>query len=625
MNFLILTGGFAVICVLCWLEWRRPDTRHLVRRLAATAVAAGALGTLARQSTSMPTAHTLTEAALWTSKAQSVGADIEPFERFTLPDAIHIAALDAKVIPDAAALRRLRPDLRSLVIYGDGLDPAELPALNGLHVEFLPPVHAVAAAPGVVFLRCPRTLALGEPLVVAGRLGGVPGGARFPLVLEAPDGSKVEGTADAANATGEATFTLRAPALAAAGRYIWQLRVGQTSEPLGVAVVAPTLPRVLVLEAGPRFDTTALRRWYESAGGSMTVRTQVGRERFRYASSQGTAPQFAALDAVLLTNYDLVLADGRAIAALGTDERTALRVAVENRGVGLLLRTDDDILPADAKISFEGSDIFAPWKLLRAADLSPGDERLVRPHWWGQATTTDLPVPAVPFNIEPSPGQDVLVDDRRDHALVAATHRGRGQIALTLVGDTTRWQRDNDFAAFAAYWSFLFERLAGPSEGAVSRWSLGDGDGGPVFVDHPLQLRRTGSPENRLNKAAVTEAADGSTTPLSLARDPREPGVWHGTFWPRHGGWHRVSDESGDTGLNFFVHPASDWPALQAARRRLATARFADASRAREVRPPVASARDVSPGWWWAVFVVSAGYLWLERRLAGGRSVLENR
>ena len=340
-------------------EWRRPDARRRSLRLGATVgtVAALALWALrpAWYDGGLETPAGEMTAALWTGSAQAVPApgEVEPRYRFALPDANVPADAGATVLPDAATLRRHFPEVGRLRILGDGLEPADLPPLAGLRVEFAPGPRSVAVAsdPSVVSLRCPRVLALGETLVVEGRAGGLPTGQTTPLILEAPDGTVTEAVSGPADANGEAAFAVHAPSPAAVGKALFQLHVNgiSTNATLGVEVRAPILPRVLVLESAPRFDTTALRRWYEAAGGNLRARVRLGQDRYRFFAADGAAPaEFNALDAPLLAGFDLLLADGRALASLAAPEREILRAAVLDTGLGVLALADDAVLPPAA-------------------------------------------------------------------------------------------------------------------------------------------------------------------------------------------------------------------------------------------------------------------------------------
>ena len=615
MNSILLLAGLLALVVLLFWEWRRSHRRHLVYRLAATVLAVLSLAFLFHAATGPETSSSGAEAALWTSGGVSAIGNLQPPLQFALPDSTGPLPPLTRFVPDVGTLRRRFPALRTLQIFGDGVDPAEVPALTGLQVAFHPP-DRLSATPALLFLSAPRELPLGQPLVVAGRVGGLPPGTNLPVSLESPDGTKTEAPTSPADSHGDASFTLRAAPLSAAGRYLWQLRVGQTTGPLGVSVVPPMLPRVLVLEGEPHFDTAALRRWYEGAGGTLTVRTQVGKSNTQFATAQGKISAFAAVDAPFLSDFDLVLADGTALTNLHPEERAALTGAIEKIGLGLLVRADAAVLPPDAPAIPPDLLPFFPWKLTPVGEAPPGDERPVRPQWPGQSAASEIPVSAAPFAIQLGDRQDLLVSDREDHTLAAASQQGPGQIALTLVRATTRWQRENDHGSFAAYWSYLFTRLS-RHDNLTGRWSLVGGDSSPVFVDHPLQLRWSGPSAGSPTPGTVT-TADSPATTLPLAQDERQPNAWSGTFWPRRAGWHQVTATAGGQPLDFYVHPAEAWPGLQAARRRLATERFAVESSAPSVAtvPPLPCNHRLNPAWWFLLFVLATGYLWTERRFA---------
>ena len=145
-----------------------------------------------------------------------------------------------------------------------------------------------------------------------------------------------------------------------------------------------------------------------------------------------------------------------------------------------------------------------------------------------------------------------------------------------------------------------------------------DGDAGPVFVDHPLELLWSAPPARPPGPAVVASPTPAPDATLALAPDPAEPGRWRGTFWPRRPGWHRVALASGGPACDFFVSTADAWPALAAARRRTATVRFAETSSLPAATPttPPATRQEFPPLWLALVFFVSAGYLWVERRFA---------
>ena len=608
-------------------EWRRPDARRRPVRLGATLLAIVALALWALRPAwrdnekAMPAGEGT--AMLWTNGAapsSSVPQDVEPRHRFALPDANVPPDAGATVLPDAATLRRRYPEIGRLRIVGDGLEPADLPSLAGLCVEFAPGTHQLAVTNplSILTLHCPRVLTFGETLVIEGRAGGLPAGKTTTLTLEGPDGTATQGMTAAADANGEAAFTVRAPSPSAVGKSLWKLRLnGSTAnETLGVEVRAPTLPRVLVLESAPRFDSALLRRWYEEAGGTLHTRVRLGQDRYRYFAAGGSTPtEFNALDGPLLAGFDLVLADGRALASLPAPEREILRAAVADTGLGVLTLADDAILPP-ATVAPDRAWLF-PWRL-RPLETATGNaanstEHLARMVWPGLARTADIPLPAAPVEIILRRGQNGLVHDEQRRVLAARATFGRGTLALTLVRETGRWQRANEPEAFAGYWSFLFEQTARRQE-TSGRWTLAGGDNGPVFVDRPLELVWMGAPPREIR---VIDESDAPPVALAPASDPNEPSRWRVTFWPRQAGWHRV--ESASVRLDFYVHPAGSWTTLAAERKREATERFAVQSTVGPVAPTSPRQSEPTPipaGWWFGAFLVGTGFLWVERRLA---------
>ena len=219
-----------------------------------------------------------------------------------------------------------------------------------------------------------------------------------------------------------------------------------------------------------------------------------------------------------------------------------------------------------------------------------------------------------------------LIVDGQGHTVAARVRRGQGQVALTLLGNTWRWNLENDAAAFAEYWSFLFSSIAraqGVTE--AGRWVVRDG-GGPLFVDEPVELAWTGK-AFPIQPAAVTYGKNfQSATELALAQEPGGGPTWTAAFWPREAGWHQVVLPATGASRSFFVS-GEGWRSLRDTSRRWATERFAAFSQARLEKPEASvkslpnQVTQISPVWFFAGFLVSAGLLWTER-YAGSRTRL---
>ena len=620
---LLVVGASAVALLLAWLEWRRSDPSRRWLRVSASTVACAALAMLAfpRPDVGPAPAGGGAEAIVWTAGDGdidiSVPAEIMPSYRFALPDAT-ARPPDAIVVPDIAWIRRHHPEIRRLVIRGGGLEPFDVTALAGLELKFERSANTARSAPVITVLNFPREVALGGRVRLQGRVEGLKPGESVALLLTAPDGSSTTATCSSE----DAVFEIAAPPSQAEGRFVWRLKMtaGEEGGPvlaeeqIGIAVVATSLPRVLALSSGPGFEIAHLQRWFAELGGSFRARMQVARDRYQFVGSAGEPTPFPTVDAELLAGVDLLVVDLRALAALTEPEQQAVRAAVQEGGLGLMVQ------PAGERSWPSALNDLVPWSFTEAVEET--GTRLARLSWRDLAAPIETPVAIEPFSFKGS--GDALVRDSQGRAVVHAAPIGRGQVALSLVRETWRWRLENQAANFAQYWSFLFSRLAKAEGGDAKKWSVENAEHAPLFVDQPVELRYTTTAE-RVEGAMISGGETGEQISLPLAQSVDEPTSWRGTFWPRRAGWHRVAGPGGEATLDFFVQGREEWQSLSAGRRGRATEVFATLSR-KEAPERSASAvvknDAVSAGSafvLFALFLLCSGYLWAERRRATQR------
>lgn len=629
MSFAFIISMSALALLVAWLEWRRRNARQLGARLVCSTMAVAALALLGAsrlddETTARPGT---THATLWTSDAgadtpaakDASGGDLQ----FILPGVLTRPA-GAITVPDVAYIRRRHPEIGSLRIVGDGLEPFDLPAVEGLKLAW-DADGSRPSRPTITVANFPRLLSLGDNLVVQGRIEGLAAGEKARLVLQGPQENATEITVNG-RADAPTPFEISGGSPAAEGQFVWQLKMNAGSdttlladERIGVAVVRPMLPRVLVLESSPRLETSHLRRWFSEIGGALQSRTLVGRDRYRFAATNSSGAAFSVIDSELLNRFDLVIADPAAVLSLTTAEREAVRAAIVNDGLGLLLLAGSEPLGADAT---DDAAFFLSWKTARAGDEAAPNEtnaRAARLRWPGLTTPLDHPVPVAPLVFEESAGEIPLVSDSQGAPVVTSFRRGRGKIALSLVLESWRWRLEEQAPTFARYWSYLLHHVAKPQTSETPQWRIATAAHTPILPNQPLSLvySAAGAPAGA---AEITSAETGERTVLPLAQDPTEPQNWRATVWPRHAGWHRVTMPPEGAEMNFFVHEQHEWVSLASARRRVSTAAFVARAQRKlaELLPPaIASQRRVptaSPALLFALFLLSAGYLWVERR-----------
>jgi hypothetical protein len=112
----------------------------------------------------------------------------------------------------------------------------------------------------------------------------------------------------------------------------------------------------------------------------------------------------------------------------------------------------------------------------------------------------------------------------------------------------------------------------------------------------------------------VQPLAGGPAVSLALAQDTRLPEWSTAQYWPTVAGWHQVRGP-GRTVHSFYVYDSAAWcgPELAARQQALAArgvlASPSQASEAATVQQPWPA------GWFFGLFLLAAGFLWLEEKL----------
>jgi hypothetical protein len=183
---------------------------------------------------------------------------------------------------------------------------------------------------------------------------------------------------------------------------------------------------------------------------------------------------------------------------------------------------------------------------------------------------------------------------------------GLGRVAVAVAGNTFEWVLSGQPGLHASWWSHLLT--------ATARKRL------------EPELWRVTAPLPQVDRPATIQLVwNGSQLPEltvdSIALYPQQAAsglfLWESTFWPRREGWHLAATPSGKPNP-LYIYDPGDWPDLQARQRYEATLRFVNegqATAATTALPPATRHEPVPEIWFYMLFVVSAGYLWLERKL----------
>jgi hypothetical protein len=586
--------------LLLWLAWQRPQKQRLLWRLLASLVAGVSLVLLVfppatQQAISPSTAVLLTEGY----DADTLRHLLRQLTAAPQVYSYQTAADEATPVPSLYMLRQKQPGLAQVHLLGHGLPQEELEVLDRVLVQ----PHLSAIPAGIVNVHWPESITLGEAVEVTGSyINSEKGSVWLFLQAAGQVRDSVEVKADTTSA-----FALRYTPKQT-GNFIYNIQEKRGGETVTLGHVPVQVKPVeelgvLLLASSPQFEFRFLKNHLAELHHQVALRTTVSKNMHQSEWLNMPRQNLDRLTSKLLQQFDVVITEPQALQQLSAGERTALQRAVSEDGLGVLTITN---APANNR----STSFFTSFQTRR---LSQQDTRSTRASWANNTTATAAT--AASYVLKKAPAVTGLVTEQNEQLLAGAKRAGWGKVAMSFVPQTYPWLLQGSEEVYASYWANLLTEVA-KQEVQDKFWQFTSPQ-----MPHPNQpLTLTFTDYTVTGSAAppatVTSLADStSSANLPLAQDPLQPTQFSGTFWPRQIGWHQVQTPGAPPYL-FFVQDSTDWSFTTIQARRQATQAYAaKQENAAASATPVAYKEEPVPLiWFFALFVLSSGFLWLEEK-----------
>jgi hypothetical protein len=506
---------------------------------------------------------------------------------------------DGQGLFDPAQLPLRDPSIGRIDVRGHGLDVKAWRSLpDRLTVNFDPPPLEAA-----VEIAWDREIPVGAPFDVTGRWhsNGKPASVRLVdpvgLVADETRVSPGERFSLAARPRAAGVTEYRLEVESAAGAIV--------DEPIGVAVFGGQALRTTIIQSAPSFETRQLSNWAADLGSAVTVISGISRDR---TISQGVnldTGETPELSPGMLARQDLVVIDGRALAALPGVHQDWLEEAVVG-GLGLLVVADADLAGAMDSLGD---------KLLSGFTLVPNEANTNEaiPVWEGMSAPG--PISTAALDLSASDGV-ILVASESGRPLDLARPLGLGRVAVSILRERHGWRTSGAVDVFSSYWANLMREVARPDNTTRLRAPASDafysaGQRDLVCAEHvrgPVTAR------------IVPPARSGMpATEWPLTTDALGSAIACAPWWPDAHGWHEVQLLDGnrvvlDRQYRRVLAP-DEWLGERRYRRQQATLERAAANQSGPEALRTILRSPLKPFWPWLLFVLSASALWLERKM----------
>ncbi|MDN5202326.1 hypothetical protein QQ008_13150 [Fulvivirgaceae bacterium BMA10] len=505
----------------------------------------------------------------------------------------------AQYIPDFFYLNRKFPLLDSLIILGNGVPESSLSAVKQDYVHFIgsePPE-------GIVDLRYNTEIALTDTLQIS-MTYNKPVEGKHLLKLGSDEGIAFDSII--VEGMGEQMVKLKTlPRVP--GRLTYRLTVENetgdllTSEIFPVVVNDIQQMQILIVNSFPTFELKHLKNWLERKGNGLAMRHQISKDKYRYEFINRQKASLSLLDKELLRQFDVLMIDAGSLSSLSKRERNNIRNTISDTGLGLLILGDGQL---ENQVTVRRVREFYSGLQLK----SVGHDQITSNEF---GTETPMILYNWPFEIVGSWNADVLINANGNY--VAKQHLGLGMVGINLISKSYHLLLEGKTREYSLLWSKILNEVS-RREQKQNYWNEASV---LAFVNEPLELQLT---SNESRPIGIAENSAGLDYKFYLQEDVHIPQLFHGKIWPDSTGWLRINTEKDSMDHKWvFIQSDTAWLDLRLARQLYHNRLLGNRAQQSLVRQEVPNDKmkkvPISNWWFFIVFVMAAGTLWLEPKL----------
>lgn len=461
-------------------------------------------------------------------------------------------------------------------ILGDGLPYYEQDKISSSY-SFLPGKLPI----GITQLNAPKSVQVNQTATIS---GAVNINGNTTLFLEEPSGQKDSVVLTGA---GEKPFSLSFQAQQAGlFGYAVVFRDSLTSNTEGhfpIEVTPEKKLNILVVQKYPSAEVRYLKNFLAEKGHALLVRSQISKNDFHYEFSNREAARINLFTTETLTEFDLVLMDSESLHGFSASQLKSIEQS-SKEGLGVIILMNE----VDFKKKLP----------LLNASLTPYPKDTVHLSVKKQR----IVLPALAASVQASVA---ITPVTTSTARVLSGYRNEvgGKIGFQLLHETYRLLLEGKTTEYTALWSPLLESTA---RLASQPFKIKINNSFPYYQDEPLSIS--------VIAAAEDPELKSSSTTLPLQEDVLIDNYWHASTWTGNPGWHSLTTQD-STALHYYVSPKNEWNTLRVANQQRAHRANATFVSAKPGKNLVTEHKPIASIWFFIVFLVSSGFLWLAPKL----------
>ena len=567
---IVLAFGFT------WQEYRRANKRYLWLRILAVIIALASLACVA-----LPISY---NGEISRSAEHNVTLLTDGF------DADSINAADTSIVTTDVAIKKRYPKARfingldelnktgELHVYGYGLRADELAQLDSMAFVF----HPTKTPAGISHVSWNDHLKAGELLQVQGIYNNA-SAQKVKLVLTGLN-TGLDSVMLPAN-TQTAFNLITVPKTT--GKMVFSLSADNTTQGSIPVQISPVKPlKVLMLSASPDFESKFLKNWLTENGYTVALRSAISKGKFNSEYINVAQFNLDKLSAQTFDKFDVLIGDLSVLNGLSPAEGGALKQAIADSGLGLIIRADSTGKTSWLQKQFPVDK--AAGKEPAAATVIINGKSSIGKFGYGLA------------HIVYKNGTQPLVKTMQAKVLASSTISGSGRVVFTTLNNTFSWMLSGNKADYTALWSALItnaSRKDGTVQDDIEFLST-------PYAGEPVQLQFT---QGKASPTAINNKI------IASAQNPNVPFEYFVQYWPAVSGWQNIR------GKSWYVFANSDWRSAQATNKLSVTKKYAKSHEISDIVTKQIQQKvriDVPKIYFYILLLAACTFLWVETKFS---------
>ena len=471
----------------------------------------------------------------------------------------------------------------SVFVLGHGIKSYDLWQLDSVETSYIGGLEIK----GITRLKYDANNYVGNPVTFKGRYTNAT--KNIKLVLESPSGKPIDSILLSSDEKQD--FELSAD-LKIKGNFLYQLIEKDSSEnilsnnPLPITVKNQNSLKILIINEFPTFETKYLKNYLAEKGHEVFIRSQLTKDRYKYEYFNMAKRPTVSFNRKNLEALDLMIIDANALSKISRKNRNSIEQSVREDGLGLFIQPNES--------SFSSNNALASFNFQRNKNTVTTISE------WSRAE-----VNTYSFRFKPALSlQPIKISSTK--TLAAYKNLGIGRVGTSIIQNSYELLLNGHQSVYQEIWSNIIERLSKKSF-PNSEWEMVNS---MVFQNEPADfLLRT--------KIINPKVLSYENNQIPLTQDIDISSLWKGTTYPKEKGWTQLKTTK-DTSefFNYYVQDSTNWKSIQAYITSNENKRHLNKKKASNINSSdYKSSETVNPIWFFALFMICSGYLWLEPKL----------